>query len=101
MIFQRRGRDRISIVAQVVDVALEGSLKTQIMYRANLSFAQLNDYLSLLLKWKLLEKIETKEKTVYKTTAKGVRFLQAYREIKGLLKTESVEEGIEIKVIKK
>ena len=93
-VFQRRGRDRLSIVAKILDVTLDGSLKTRIMYKANLSFAQLNNYLSLLLKCKLIEKIEDKEKTFFKTTPKGIWFLKAHRDLNKLLTPESVEEAI-------
>lgn len=93
-VLQKRGRDRLSIIAEILDITLHGSLKTQIMYRANLSFAQLNDYLSFLSKSNLLEKVETKGKTFFKSTQKGILFLKNYREIKGLLTPESVEEAI-------
>jgi len=76
-------------MAEILEVAREGVLKTQIMYRANLSFAQLNEYLSLLLNLNLLEAVETPEKTIYKTTDKGLRYLQSYREIRELLKEEN------------
>jgi len=46
----RRRRDRSLIIAEILVVAKELALKTQIMYKTNLSFAQLNEYLSLLLK---------------------------------------------------
>ena len=82
----RKRRDRLFIMAEILDVAREGTLKTQVMYRANLSFAQLNEYLSLLLDLNLLEAIETPEKTIYKTTRKGLRYLRSYREIRELLK---------------
>lgn len=82
----RRRRDRLFIMAEILDVAREGVLKTQVMYRANLSFAQLNEYLSLLLELNLLAAVETPEKTLYKTTDKGLRYLQSYREIRELLK---------------
>jgi predicted transcriptional regulator/CTP:molybdopterin cytidylyltransferase MocA len=93
-VFQKRGRDRLSIIAEILNVALEGSPKTQIMYRANLSFTQLNFYLSLLLKCKLAERISTKESLLYKTTSKGMWFLKAHREINELLTPESVKEAI-------
>ncbi len=82
----RKRRDRLFIMAEMLEIAREGSLKTQIMYRANLSFAQLNEYLSLLLDLHLLETVKTTEKTLYKTTDKGLRYLQSYREIRELLK---------------
>ena len=84
----RRRRDRLLIMAEILEVALEGALKTQMMYRANLSFAQLNEYLKLLLDMKMLEIPENSEKKIYKTTSKGMRYLQSYREIHDLLRKE-------------
>jgi predicted transcriptional regulator len=75
-------------MAEILEVAVDGALKTQVMYRANLSFAQLNEYLKLMLDLKLLEIAKNTEKTVYKTTTKGMRYLQSYREIRDLLKKE-------------
>lgn len=82
-------RDRLYIIAEILEIAKEGTLKTQIMYGANLSFTQLNDYLKLILKINLLEKIKRNEREVYRTTGKGMEFLQRYREITQLLKTEN------------
>jgi predicted MarR family transcription regulator len=59
------------------------------MYRANLSFAQLNEYLRLLIEIKLLEIAASHERRIYKTTNKGMRYLQSYREINELLKKET------------
>jgi len=72
-----------------LEIAKEGTLKTQIMYRANLSFTQLNDYLRFMLRINLLEKIVVNDKDMYKATEKGIDFLQRYREITELLKTDS------------
>lgn len=84
----RRRRDRLYIMAEILEVAIDGALKTQMMYRANLSFAQLNEYLKLLLEIKLLEIPGSTERKIYKTTSKGMRYLQSYREINDLLKKE-------------
>jgi len=89
----RRRRDRLYIMAEILEVALEGALKTQVMYKANLSFAQLNEYLRLLQNLKLLERTENIEKTVYKTTSKGVRYLESYRKIRDLLKKEEEDNN--------
>jgi len=83
-----RRRDKLYIIAEILEIAKDGVLKTQIMYRANLSFTQLNDYIKFMLKNELLEKILLNEKEVYKATEKGLNFLQRYREITELLKTE-------------
>lgn len=82
----RRRRDRLLIMAEILDVAREGVLKTQVMYRANLSFAQLNEYLSLLLDLDLLKTVNKSKKTLYKTTDRGLRYLQSYGELRELLK---------------
>jgi len=83
-----RRRDKLYIIAEILEIAKEGTLKTQIMYRANLSFTQLNGYLNFMLKINLLEKILQNDKETYKATDKGMEFLQRYREITELLKTE-------------
>lgn len=91
----RKRRDRLYIIAEILTVAKDGSLKTQIMYRANLSFAQLNEYLSFLLKIKLLKVKEENGRTVYKISTKGVKFLQSYEEITSLL-NEDDENSVRI-----
>jgi predicted transcriptional regulator len=84
----RRRRDRLYIISEILTIAKDGSLKTQIMYRANLSFAQLNEYLSFLLKIKLLKVVTENERIIYKTTTKGIKYLENYDKITGLLSEE-------------
>jgi len=79
-------RDRLSIIAEILEIAKDGALKTPIMYKANLSFDQLNEYLSFLLEKKFLEVVIKSRGTTYKTTSKGLKYLQSYKEIKDLLK---------------
>jgi len=86
-------RDKLYIIAEVLEIAKDGTLKTQIMYRANLSFTQLNDYLAFMLQIGLLEKIDINDKDVYRATHKGLDFLQRYREINELLRTEDENNG--------
>jgi predicted transcriptional regulator len=81
-------RDRLYIIAEILEIAREGTLKTQVMYRANLSFTQLNDYLGFMLKISLLNKVSENNKDIYRATMKGMDFLQRYHEIVELLKTE-------------
>ena len=84
-----RRRDRLYIIADILGIAKSESLKTQIMYRANLSFAQVNEYLSFLLKRELLKKKTEKSRRIYKTTDKGLKYLQNYQEIATLLQKEN------------
>jgi predicted transcriptional regulator len=82
-------RDKLYIIAEILKIAKEGTLKTQIMYRANLSFTQMNDYLKFMLKIDFLSKILENDKETYKATAKGMVFLQRYGEITELLMSEN------------
>ena len=73
----------------MLEIAKEGSLKTQIMYKANLSFTQLNDYLGFLLDNGFITqacRTSSDGKEVYVITEKGVDFLQVHRELVRLLK---------------
>jgi len=81
----QKRRDRLHIIAEILEISKNGSLKTQIMYRANLSFAQLNEYLNLLLDIELLKESAENGKTVFKITGKGLKYLQNYYKLKELL----------------
>jgi predicted transcriptional regulator len=83
--FERKRRDRLYIIAEILTLAIDGSLKTQIMYKANLSFAQLNEYLSFLIRMDLLKLHKEERKKIYKITAKGKKYLESYKEISNLL----------------
>ena len=84
----QKRRDRLYIIAEILKIAEDGSLKTQIMYKANLSFAQLNEYLSFLTRMKLLEIYKEERKRIYRTTLKGDEYLHKYEEISNLLRNE-------------
>ena len=82
----QKRRDRLTIMAQILNIAREGTLKTQIMYRANLSFAQLNEYLALLQEVKLLKVNSEEGRTTYRTTSKGIEYLEGFSTINELLR---------------
>jgi predicted transcriptional regulator len=92
---ERRGRDRLYIIAEILEIAKDGTLKTQIMYRANLSFTQLTDYLRLMLRLRLLKIVKVNYKEVYKATKKGLDLLQRYHEINELLNLSSM--GVQVR----
>ncbi len=79
-------RDKIVIMAEILSIARMGALKTQIMYRANLSFEQLSEYLGLLTRKNLLEKTERDGKELYKATEKGLTFTERHNALSELLK---------------
>jgi predicted transcriptional regulator len=81
-------RDRLEIVAEVLEIAKEKALKTQIMYRAGLSFTQVNSYLRFMLEATLLNKSEKNNRSIYRATEKGIDFLHRYRDIIELIRRE-------------
>src|SRR4030066_2102292 len=82
-------RDKLGIIAEILEIAKGGTLKTQIMYKANLSFVQLTEYIEYMLKTRLLDKLEVNMKDVYVATEKGIDFLQKHAELTALLNDEN------------
>ncbi|HEX7033392.1 MAG TPA: winged helix-turn-helix domain-containing protein [Nitrososphaera sp.] len=80
-------RSRTDIVATILEAARGGATKTRIMYSAYLSYAQLKEYLSILLENGLLDYEEGELK--YKTTQKGLRFMKIYNEIGEMVSPET------------
>jgi len=83
-----RRRDRHDIILEILKTAIDGKVKTHIMYKARLSYAQLNEYLPSLVEKGFLEnyKVRRKKKfkTILKTTPKGMRFIEGFETIKKL-----------------
>lgn len=79
-------RDRTEIVTQILDIANgpEDVTKTKIMYRAFISYHQIQEYLELLSENNLLRYDSITH--TYKTTAKGTRLLQLCNELEGMIK---------------
>ena len=82
-------RGRTEIVTNILDAANGRATKTKIMYKAFLSYAQLKEYLSVLIENNLLEYIEGAQ--TYKTTEKGFNFLKMNNEIGELLQTTKIK----------
>ncbi len=72
----------------ILEAANGGSSKTKIMYKAFLSYNQLREYLSVLIENNLIEYLEGSP--IYKTTEKGLMFLQKNNEIEGLLNVQTI-----------
>jgi predicted transcriptional regulator len=84
-------RSRTDIVSEILEAASGGATKTKIMYMAYLSYAQLKEYLTVMIENNLLE--YTKGDSQFKITEKGLKFLRAYDQmanITGQLRQVSV-----------
>lgn len=81
-------RSRTEIICQILETSkeLNGVTKTKIMFNSYLSFAQLKEYLAVLLESGLLEHIP--ERNVYRTTDKGIAMLEAARTVNGMIGAE-------------
>ena len=77
-------RDRLEIIAEILQTAKDGAKQTRIMYGCNLSYRQTKKLLSHLLDTRLLRVGNS-----YHTTEKGLRFLQTYHTLELLLNTRN------------
>jgi predicted transcriptional regulator len=67
-----RRRSNIEIIADMLRVGENGAGKTEIMYSANMSYAQIQKYLSFLLSHGFINKVEVGNPVVtYQVTDKG------------------------------
>jgi len=89
-------RGRIDIIASILREAGDGSKKTRIMYRCNLSFRQMKVYLDILVEKNLLDVVYLEEGSakieVFKTTEDGRSFLKVYDRLKEIL----AEKGLRL-----
>jgi len=86
-------RDRLHIMAEIMEAAKGSQLKTRIMYRTNLSFSQVNGYLSFLTKMGFLRVRVENGKKLYETTAKGNIYFENYMEMSNLLRSRNHVEA--------
>jgi len=73
----RRKRGWMDLLADMLECSRGGARQTAIMYRANLSYDLLKQYLPVLLSKNLLE--ERDENGMFRPTTKGLRFIREYR----------------------
>jgi len=72
-----RRRSNIEIIADMLRVGENGAGKTEIMYSANMSYAQIQKYLGFLLSHEFINKVEVGNPVVtYQVTDKGEELLK-------------------------
>ena len=74
-------RTRVEILASILKVAGTRTLKTHIMYKANLSFRQLERYLALLETNGMLARTFDDNTIMFQVTEKGNEFLKDYERV--------------------
>jgi predicted transcriptional regulator len=85
-----RKRSRIDIIHDII-LSIQrkgGKIKpTHLMYKANLSYNQMNLYLEELMKKEVIEKITEKKSSYFIITEKGYSFAQKIMEMRNFEKT--------------
>jgi predicted transcriptional regulator len=87
-------RDRTEIIRQILEVANDAVniTRTKLMYNAFLSYNQLKDYLTLLIKRDLLSYDSITQ--TYKITEKGLRLLEFYNELDDMMRRHSSNKHV-------
>jgi predicted transcriptional regulator len=83
-------RSRTDIVGLILEAANGGATKTKIMYKAFLSYAQLKEYLTVLLEKDVLQYED--ETQLFRTTEKGLRLLQMYNQFDEMMSIANVRK---------
>jgi predicted transcriptional regulator len=81
----RSRRDVFLIISDILELAVSGIRKTELMSKAGLSSEQLHKYMPMLARSELLETSRNERKIMYKTTEKGKNFLQTLEELEKML----------------
>jgi predicted transcriptional regulator len=81
----------MEIVANLLSIAKTGALKTHLMYRANLSYLMVTEYLDFLSRSSLIKETIDMEGTtkLYHTTEKGLRYLEVYDSLQAIVGLDS------------
>jgi predicted transcriptional regulator len=74
----KRNRDRIDLIAAILEAASDGAIKTRIMYNANLSYELLEKYLTIAINLDFLQLNSSR----YELAEKGLQFLKSYLSFK-------------------
>jgi predicted transcriptional regulator len=78
-------RDKLNILVEILNIARKGAPKTRIMYKANMSFTSLNECLSFLQKTRLLSISAEGNRTLYRSTERGIAVLNLYSQLTELI----------------
>lgn len=82
-----RNRSRLEIISNLLTIAKNGTLKTHLMYGANLSYLMVTEYLDIMLRSELIMESNENDNTsrTYRTSDKGMKFLELYQTIKSMV----------------
>jgi predicted transcriptional regulator len=97
----RKRRDRLEVINAMLDMAIDGAVKTRIMYKTNVNFRQFEDYITTLLDAGLVEVLQTDSRRIYRTTGKGKILLSRLRETSWIFEEIEEQETPSLPLIRK
>ncbi len=90
-------RGWLEIINQMISTSEHGALKTHVMYRCNLNSKQVQQYLDYAMARGLVVASpdpEDERRTIYTTTERGRKFMQAYNELAAMFALQSQSLGV-------
>jgi predicted transcriptional regulator len=94
-------RTRLDIIAEILDAASGGAVKTRIMRKTNVNFFQFIEYAKYLSEVGLIEIVKVDGKTIYKTTEKGKLLLDRFNETEKIFNSSDSVEYDKPLIVKK
>jgi predicted transcriptional regulator len=90
-----KNRNRMEIVANLLSIAKNGALKTHLMYKANLSYLMVTEYLDFLIRSSLIKETIDSEGTgkLFQTTEKGLKYLEVYDSLQAIVGLDANKIG--------
>jgi predicted transcriptional regulator len=88
-------RGKIQITADILCLSTVAIKKTHIMYKANLSYEQVNYYLSDMLNNDLISQHILEDGIVYRTSEKGREYLKHYTRLMDLVMDREKEDQLD------
>ena len=86
----QRRRSNIEIIGDMLRIGANGAGKTEIMYSANMSYSQLQKYLSMLISQGFIDRLELGNPMVtYRVTERGSTLLRSIDTILDVLEFKS------------
>ena len=88
-----RRRSNIEIISDMLRVGENGAGKTEIMYSANMSYSQLQKYLSFLISHGFIDRLEVGNPMVtYRVTGRGLALLRSIDTVLEALELKDAED---------
>ena len=91
-----KNRSRMDIYFDILSAARQSVRKTHIMYKSNLSYKQLDVYLSALIECNLIEEGVEDGARVFNVTSRGLNFIELFENISAYLSPKKTNPPLDL-----